>query len=731
MRTILIKQHDEKDCGAACLAMISSFYGWKAPLLRFRQLTMTDNSGTSITGIISGANKINLNAEALKGNFSELKEELEKGTIHTPFIAHMVMNNGLQHFVVVNKIYNNKILVFDPGEGKVYYSNKKFCEFWSGNIINFFPSLEFQKKREKSYMFQVVMKIVFDKKSLLLKLFLQSLIISFIGIIGTFVFSIIVQYATSSYEGLVKLEFNSFSAVFQIEIILLAIIGLYIIAFVVQIFRGQLLAKFSNNIDYTLMIKYYEHTLYLPLNFFGTRKVGEILSRHNDTTKIRTALSEITITIMLDMVMLVGGTVVLYNISPKLLLITWLMLVVYGVIILVFKGKIKDINREIMHKNSSTLSYFKEIIEGIETIKSCQMEKSATYKSNKLLNNMYHSLLKGGYLYTYQEALSGLISSVSIIIILWVGLHEVKIGKLFLGDLLTYSVLLNYFLSPVQNLLNLQSDLQSAVVAAERLGDILMFEKENLNKGVISDKLDMAIKVEDVSFNYLNNNIILKNVSLDIKNGEKVALVGESGSGKSTLVKLLMKFYKWESGVITVGGKNLSEISTINIRKKISYISQNTFFFADTIKNNILPSEGIVSQAEWIEICKLCQLEDFINRLPLKYDTLMDENGSNFSSGQRQRLAIARALFRKPKILILDEATSNLDRITERQIQQAIYNLKSMTCIIIAHRLVTIEKCDKIFVMNQGEIIESGIHNELIKRQGKYYELWNENKEFI
>ena len=301
-------------------------------------------------------------------------------------------------------------------------------------------------------------------------------------------------------------------------------------------------------------------------------------------------------------------------------------------------------------------------------------------------------------------------------------------GKLFLGDLLTYSVLMNYFLSPVQNLLNLQSGLQSAVVAAERLGDILMLEKENLTKGIQKDKIDTIIKLEEVSFGYRTNNLILNSISLDIKTGEKVALVGESGSGKSTLIKLLMKFHYLESGLITIDGEDLSKISTLSIRKKISYISQNTFFFADSIRNNLLPSEGNVTEAEWDNICKICRLEDFIDNLPLKYDTLMDENGSNFSSGQRQRLAIARALLRKPEVLVLDEATCNLDRITERLVQQSIYNFKSMTCIIISHRLTTIEKCNKIYVMDQGKIIESGVHNQLIKNHGRYYELWNANR---
>ena len=404
------------------------------------------------------------------------------------------------------------------------------------------------------------------------------------------------------------------------------------------------------------------------------------------------------------------------------------MLAVYGVVLLAFKGKIKDVNRDIMQKNSSTISYFKEILEGIETIKSCQMEEKISNKSNKLLKRMFQSILNGGYLYTYQEALSGFISSVGIIIILWAGIQEVKMGKLFLGDLLTYSVLMNYFLSPVQNLLNLQSGLQSAVVAAERLGDILMLEKENLTKGIQKDKIDTIIKLEEVSFGYRTNNLILNSISLDIKTGEKVALVGESGSGKSTLIKLLMKFHYLESGLITIDGEDLSKISTLSIRKKISYISQNTFFFADSIRNNLLPSEGNVTEAEWDNICKICRLEDFIDNLPLKYDTLMDENGSNFSSGQRQRLAIARALLRKPEVLVLDEATCNLDRITERLVQQSIYNFKSMTCIIISHRLTTIEKCNKIYVMDQGKIIESGVHNQLIKNHGRYYELWNANR---
>lgn len=290
--------------------------------------------------------------------------------------------------------------------------------------------------------------------------------------------------------------------------------------------------------------------------------------------------------------------------------------------------------------------------------------------------------------------------------------------------MITFNSLLGYFLDPVKNLINLQPQMQTAVVAAERLGEILDLEAEKdereQNK-LTPERLDGDIEFKNVKFRYGTRRLVLDNVDCVIRKGQKVAFVGESGSGKTTLTKLLLHLYTPEEGNILINSNNIEDIQMETLRERIAYISQETFLFSGTIMENLTLGVDDVTVDDVIEACKLAQAHEFINDMPLRYETMLEENGANLSGGQRQRLAIARAMLKKPDILILDEATSNLDAITERALDKTINEYcKDMTTIFIAHRLSTIKDCDQIFVMEKGQIIESGTHEELKLLGGKY-----------
>ncbi len=293
--------------------------------------------------------------------------------------------------------------------------------------------------------------------------------------------------------------------------------------------------------------------------------------------------------------------------------------------------------------------------------------------------------------------------------------------------MITFNSLLAYFLDPVKNLINLQPQIQTAVVAADRLGEILDFEAEkgeNEYKKLNPPSLSGDVEFRNVNFRYGTRKLVLENINLVIKQGQKVAFVGESGSGKTTLSKLLLHLYKAESGEILLNRNNIEDIQIETLREKIAYIPQETFLFSGSILENLSLGLDYATLDDIIEASKLAQAHDFINELPLRYETRLEENGANLSGGQRQRLAITRAMLKKPDILILDEATSNLDSITERALDNTIREYcRGMTTIFIAHRLSTIKNCDNIFVMNKGKIIESGTHRELIMLGGKYAEL--------
>ncbi|MBZ4647230.1 MAG: ATP-binding cassette, subfamily bacteriocin exporter [Petroclostridium sp.] len=712
-RYVCIKQHDITDCAAACLATISKQYGLKMPITKIREVAGTDKMGTNAYGVIKAAEKLGFTAKGVKGN----QENFFSG-FPLPAIAHVVVEGKLLHYVVIHNISKKEVIIADPVKGIVRYTPEEFFKIWTGILILMVPTAQFQKGDETKGLFARFLGLLKPQKKLLINIFLTSLIYTVLGILGSFYFKFLMD------------DILQYNLKKTLHIISIGIILLNIFKILLNAFRSHLLLYLSQKLDIPLILGYYRHVLELPMNFFGTRKVGEIISRFMDASKVREAISGATLTIMIDTLMAIAGGIILYTQNAFLFGITVIMVIFYGTIVFAFNKPIRDINRRQMENNAQLTSYLVESLNGIETVKAFNAERKSSIETEKKFVKLLKSIFKGGFISNMQGALTGFIGGIGGIVILWVGAWHVINGKMTVGQLLAFNALLAYFLDPIKNLINLQPMLQTAIVASDRLGEILDLEPEKSpdeDKKINPASLKGIIAFKNVDFRYGTRQLVLKNINLTIQPGEKIALVGESGSGKTTLVKLLLNFYSWEKGEILINGYNIRDINIEVLREKIAYISQDIFLFSDTIKNNLCLGMEDASMEEVIECAKMAKAHDFINNLPLRYNTMLEENGDNLSGGQKQRLAITRALLKKPDILIMDEATSNLDSITEKAIEKTINQLTDgITTIIIAHRLSTIMRCDRIYVMDNGEIIESGTHKQLMAQKGRYYDLWKE-----
>jgi subfamily B ATP-binding cassette protein HlyB/CyaB len=519
----------------------------------------------------------------------------------------------------------------------------------------------------------------------------------------------------------------------NVNLLHLLIVGLIISNLFTQLtatIRAALANFMVRKLDFTMMSQFFRHTLSLPYSFFATRKTGDIFARFQENQTIRTFLTESTISTVLNLLMIfIYFTVLfLYNVRLTLLLIAFVIPILALTVLVT--PKVKKFAREVFGATTDAKSYLMEALGGAETVKGMGIERPVRLKWEtkyaKALEVQYRSQS-----FNIRIGLAGqLLNAATTIAILWTGADLVLTRELTIGQLIAFNALMGSVLAPLMGLIGLWSLLNDASVAMERLGDVLDLEPEQrpeeLASRVVIPELQGDIRFDGVYFRYGGDETpyVLENISVDIKPGELVAIVGRSGSGKTTLAKLLVGFYPPTEGRLTVDGYEIGVVDKEYYRAQVGYVMQTNLLFSGTVAENIAGGSEEPDRRRIEEVAKRADAHGFISKMPLGYQQVVGERGMGLSGGQIQRLCIARALYRDPRLVVFDEATSALDSQSESNIIANLNDiLKGRTAVVIAHRLSTIMHADKILVLYEGKIVEQGRHDELVERRGMYYEL--------
>ena len=717
MRYTFVKQHDATDCAAACMAMVCLHYRKETTITKLRDIMGTDLKGTNLIGLTECAGQLGFTSQAVRVDREGFQSEYT-----LPAIANVITQEGLSHFVVIFKITKKYLVIGDPARDLEKVEINTFYKNFTGALLLLKPNEAFEKGEDKEgNTFNRYLRLLLPQKKLFIYAIAASFLLTVLGIISSLFNNII-------YDEILPYQQKNI-----LKVMLMVFLGISLTQTLVSFIRQWILMHLSLKIDIPLMLGYFEHIYKLPMNFFASRKTGDITTRFSDAFTIKDIFTNIALSLVMDISMVFISGIILFQMNPKLFSIILFMTVISILLVFIFKQPYKKINEEQMYQASVLNSEIIEGLRGIETIKGNANEELEL----ECIEREYVKSLRIGYkegmLSNVQGSISNMISGVGNLILLYVGISQVINSELTLGSYMAFMTLAGYFMDPVANLVNLQLSIQEANISMKRLAEIMDYKREN---GMEENReearnyqeftgLDGAVVFSHVTFRYGHRKPALKDISFEIPKGKKVALVGASGSGKSTIAKLMLKYYDLEEGEITLDGVDIREYANDSLRRGISYVPQNIELFSKSIYDNIRISRQTATLEEVKEAAKAADAHEFIKRLPMQYYTWLEEAGNGLSGGEKQRIALARAFLKENEFYIMDESTSNLDFATENIIFDMIYNkFKKKTMLIIAHRLATVKNCDIILVLDKGEIVEQGSREELLEKQGQYYRLW-------
>lgn len=707
-----IPQIDARDCGVAALASISKFYGSDYSLAHLRELAKTNKEGTTALGIVKAAKEMSFETRAIQADMSLFEME----DIPYPFIVHVNKEGKLQHYYVVYKNIKDHLIIGDPDPTvKVTKMTKeRFASEWTGVAIFLAPAPSYKPHKDKKNGLMSFLPLIFRQRSLIFYIVLASLLVTLINIGGSY-------YLQGILDEYIPNQMKS-----TLGIISIGLIITYILQQIMSFSRDYLLTVLSQRLSIDVILSYIRHIFELPMSFFATRRTGEVISRFTDANSIIDALASTILSLFLDVsILIIIGSVLLVQ-NTNLFLLSLISVPIYIIIIFAFMKPFEKMNNDVMQSNSMVSSAIIEDINGIETIKSLTSEETRYQKIDSEFVDYLDKSFKLSKYSILQSSLKQGAQLILNIVILWFGAQIVMTGKISIGQLITFNTLLSYFTNPLENIINLQTKLQSAKVANNRLNEVYLVESEFKNTQTLTDSQFLAgdICFEDISYKYGFGHDTLNNINLTIKQGDKVSIVGISGSGKTTLAKMIVNFFEPYKGRITINNNDLKMIDKKVLRQHINYLPQQAYIFSGSILENLtLGANQMISQEDIIKACEIAEIRQDIEQMPMGYQTELSD-GAGLSGGQKQRIALARALLTKAPVLILDEATSGLDVLTEKKVIENLMAMTDKTIIFVAHRLSISERTNQVIVLNQGKVIETGSHQELMTKQGFYYHLF-------
>ena len=715
-----IHQLDARDCGPTCLAMISRHYGKTFSIQTLREHSFITREGVSLLGISDAAEAIGFRTMGARLSFSQLREEAV-----LPCIAHWRQN----HFVVVYKISDKLVYVADPAEGIIRYRHDEFIAAWAstrgeteekeGICLLLEPTPEFysqqdegKKQRGIGYLFSYIKPY----RKFIAQLFIGLLVGSVLQLIAPFLTQSIVDKGINARN----LDF--------VYLVLIAQLMVFVSQTSVEFIRSWIFLHISTRVNISLISDFLIKLLKLPIGFFDSKMIGDIMQRIGDHSRIESFLTSSSLNILFSLINLIIFGVVLAIYDPAIFFIFLFSSILYVAWVVIFMKKRRELDFKRFAQLSDNQSNLIQLITGIQEIKLNNCEKQKRWGWERIQARLFKVNVKSLGLGQYQQSGALFINQLKNIFISFYAAKGVIDGDMTLGMMMAVQYIIGQLNSPIEQLIGFLHSLQDAKISLERLSEIHQKEDEEKPQGEQIGELpkDLPLSIKGLSFHYEgpHSERVLDNIDLTIQPRKVTAIVGMSGSGKTTLVKLLLGFYPPTEGEIRVGDFPLASISQKTWRRRCGVVMQDGFIFSDTIARNIAVADEEIDRQRLQQAAKVANIGDMIEDLPLGYNTKIGMEGHGLSQGQKQRILIARAVYKNPDYIFFDEATNALDSSNERVIMENLADFfAGRTVVVVAHRLSTVRDADCIVVLEKGKIAEQGSHAELTARRGAYYEL--------